>query len=171
MSVPSPFPLIRLGFSCVGPGLAAAALEGNGYLSLEGPSFLNLPKLSEKAKRLMKGKNFAFVATLNKDGTPQLTPTWVDTDGKNVLINTTLGRQKNKNVTRDPRITVGVFNHADPYEYVSVSGKVVRKVTGKAARDHIDMLSMKYRGEPKYHAYGPDDSNRVILVIRPSKSA
>ncbi|MDA4133438.1 MAG: pyridoxamine 5'-phosphate oxidase family protein, partial [Thaumarchaeota archaeon] len=63
-----------------------------------------MAELSEKAKTLLKGKNFAFVATLNKDGTPQLTPTWVDTDGENVLVNTALGRQKAKNVTRDPRV-------------------------------------------------------------------
>jgi len=127
-----------------------------------------LADLSEKAKRLMKGKNFAFVATLNKDGSPQLTPTWVDTDGENVLINTTLARQKNKNVTRDPRVTVGVLDHVNPYDYVSISGKVVKKVTGKAADDHIDKLSMKYRGAPKYKRRDPDEE-RVILMILPTK--
>jgi len=130
-----------------------------------------LAELSEKAKKLLKGKNFAFVATVNKDGTPQLTPTWVDTDGKHVMVNTTLTRQKNKNVTRDPRVTIGVLDLGNPYEYVSISGKVVKKVTGKAAADHIDKLSMKYRGQPKYHPDAPDDANRVILMIRPTKSA
>jgi PPOX class probable F420-dependent enzyme len=130
-----------------------------------------LAGLSERAKKLMRGKNFAFVATLNKDGTPQLTPTWVDTDGKYVLVNTTLTRQKNKNVTRDPRVTIGIFDQSNPYEYVSISGKVVKKVTGKAATDHINMLSMKYRGEPRYHPDAPDDAERVILMIRPTKSA
>jgi PPOX class probable F420-dependent enzyme len=129
-----------------------------------------LAELSERAKKLLKAKNFAFVATVNKDGTPQLTPTWVDTDGKHVLVNTTLARQKNKNVTRDPRVTIGVFDMANPYDYVSIKGKVVKKVTGKAATDHIDMLSMKYRGEPKYHPDAPDDAKRVILMVRPTKS-
>ncbi|MDG7022677.1 MAG: pyridoxamine 5'-phosphate oxidase family protein, partial [Nitrososphaerota archaeon] len=58
-----------------------------------------MPKLSEKAKKLLEGKNFAFVATLNKDGTPQLTPTWVDTDGENLLVNTALGIPEVPSVT------------------------------------------------------------------------
>jgi PPOX class probable F420-dependent enzyme len=128
-----------------------------------------LAELSEKAKRLMKGKNFAFVATVNKDGSPQLTPTWVDTDGENVLVNTALGRQKTKNVKRDPRVTVGIFDLANPYDYVSVSGKVVKSVTGKVADDHIDKLAMKYMGSPKYSRRDPSEK-RVILMIRPSKS-
>ena len=126
-------------------------------------------ELSEKAKKLLKGKNFAFVATINKDGSPQLTPTWVDTDGENVLINTALSRQKEKNVTRDPRVTVGVFDSSNPYDYVSIRGKVVKKVTGKAADDHIDMLAAKYTGASKYGGRSPGEK-RVILMIRPSKS-
>lgn len=129
-----------------------------------------LPELTEKAQRLLKGKNFAFVATLNKDGTAQLTPTWVDTDGANVLINTALGRQKARNVTRDPRITVGVFDMSNPYDYVSITGKVVKKITGKPAEDHIDKMSMKYRGVPKYRKTDPSEK-RVILVVRPTKGA
>lgn len=128
-----------------------------------------MAELSGKAKKLLKGKNFAFVATINKDGSPQLTPTWVDTDGENVLINTALGRQKNKNVTRDPRVTVGVFDSANPYDYVSISGKVVKKVTGKPADDHIDKLAMKYTGASKYSGRDPSEK-RVIFIIRPSKS-
>jgi PPOX class probable F420-dependent enzyme len=129
---------------------------------------LNLAELSEKAKRLLKGKNFAFVATLNKDGSPQLTPTWVDTDGENVLVNTALGRQKTINVTRDPTVTVGVFDQSNPYEYVSIRGKVAKQVKGKEADDHIDKLSLKYTGAAKYRRTSPGEK-RVILVIRPSK--
>ncbi len=124
--------------------------------------------LSEKAKRLIKGKNFAFVATLNKDGSPHLTPTWIDTDGENVLVNTALGRQKPKNVGRDSRIAVGVFDLANPYDYVSISGKVVRRVTGKEAEDHIDKLSEKYTSVRKYKRNNPNEK-RVMFVIRPAK--
>jgi PPOX class probable F420-dependent enzyme len=131
---------------------------------------LAMAELSEKAKRLLTGKNFAFVATLNKDGSPQLTPTWVDTDGKNVLVNTALGRQKARNVARDPRVTVGVFDMSNPYEYVSISGKVAKRVTGREAEAHIDKLAMKYRGTPKYQKRDPSEK-RVLLVIRPSKGA
>ena len=129
---------------------------------------MNLAPLTEKAKRLLKGKNFAFVATLNKDGSTQLTPTWVDTDGENVLVNTALGRMKAINVTRDPRVTVGVFDQANPYEYISIRGKVERQVMGKEADDHIDKLALKYTGATKYRRSSPDEK-RVILVIRPSK--
>lgn len=161
--------MIRLGgWLGLCPKPTQAAL-GKRLTHPQGRMLLTLAKLSEKAKKLLKGKNFAFVATINKDGSPQLTPTWVDTDGENVLVNTALGRQKNKNVTRDPRITVGVFDINNPYEYVSISGKVVKKTTGKAADDHIDKLSLKYRGEPKYKRWDPNEK-RVIFTIRPSKS-
>lgn len=131
---------------------------------------LTLAELSEKAKRLLEGKNFAFVGTLNKDGTPHLTPTWVDTDGKNVFINTALGRQKPRNVSRDPRVAVGVFNLDNPYEYVTISGKVVKQVTGKEAEEHIDKLAQKYTGEKKFKRNHPNEK-RVLLVIRPSKES
>ncbi len=127
-----------------------------------------MAKLSDKAKRLLTGKNFAFVATLNKDGSTQLTPTWVDTDGENVLVNTALGRMKTINVTRDPRITVGVFDQANPYEYVSIRGKVAKQVKGKEADDHIDKLALKYTGATKYKRSAPGEK-RVLLVIHPSK--
>jgi PPOX class probable F420-dependent enzyme len=129
---------------------------------------LTLAELSDKARRLLEGKNFASVATLNKDGSPQLTPTWVDTDGENVLVNTALGRQKTINVTRDPRVTIGVFNQSNPYEYVSIRGKVAKQVKGKEADDHIDKLSLKYTGAAKYRRTAANEK-RVILVIRPSK--
>jgi PPOX class probable F420-dependent enzyme len=161
--------LIRIGEKMgVAPEASQAAL-GKRLTHPRGRTLLTLAELSEKAKKLLKGKNFAFVATINKDGSPQLTPTWVDTDGENVLVNTALGRQKSKNVTRDPRVTVGVFDINNPYEYVSISGKVVTKTTGKAADDHIDKLSLKYRGEPKYKRWDPKEK-RVIFTIRPSKS-
>ena len=96
------FPLIRLGGGAPTPG-SHRLQRGNGYLTLAGRRLSTLAELSEKAKRLLKGKNFAFVATVNKDGSPQLTPTWVDTDGENVLVNTALGRQK----TRTSRGTPG----------------------------------------------------------------
>lgn len=127
-----------------------------------------MAKLSEKAKRLLVGKNFAFVATLNEDGSPHLTPTWVDTDGENVLINTTLDRKKTKNVTKDPRVAVGVFNLSNPYEYVSVSGRVAKRIAGKEAENHIDKLASKYTGAKKYTRSDPNEK-RVILVIPPSK--
>ena len=127
-----------------------------------------LAKLDEKTKKLLLGKNFIFVSTINKDGSPQLTPTWVDTDGENVLINSALGRQKVVNVARDPRVAIAVVNHENPYERVSIKGKVVEEITGKAAEDHIDKMSLKYTGEPKYRRNAPGEK-RVLLVVKPLK--
>jgi PPOX class probable F420-dependent enzyme len=128
-----------------------------------------MAELPEKAKRLLKGTNFAFVATVNRDGSPQLTPVWIDTDGENVFVNTAIGRQKAKNVARDPRVAVGVFDHANPYDYVSINGKVAKQITGKEADDHIDKLASKYTGAKKYGSRAPSE-RRVILVIRPTKT-
>jgi PPOX class probable F420-dependent enzyme len=162
--------LIRLDGSLRMSASPSTAPFGETVISPPARVAIDLAKLSDKAKKLLNGKNFAFVATVNKDGTPQLTPTWVDTDGTDVLVNTALGRQKAKNVTRDPRVTVGVFDTANPYEYVSISGKVAKRVTGKAADDHIDKLAMKYMGAAKYPRRDPNEK-RVILVIRPTKDA
>ena len=127
-----------------------------------------MPGLDDKARALLKGNNFAFLATINKDGTPQLTPTWVDTDGDNVLINTALGRKKVRNLARDPRVAVGVLDHTNPYIRVSIRGKVVNQLVGKTAEDHIDKMSFKYTGAKKYRRTPAE--KRVLLVIEPLKS-
>lgn len=122
--------------------------------------------LDENARKLLEGKNFAFLATINKDGSPQVTPTWVDTDGKNVLINTALGRKKAENTSRDPRVAVGIVDQANAYQRVSIQGRVVKRVEGSEADDHIDKMSLKYTGNAKYSMRAPGEK-RVILVIEP----
>ena len=115
-------------------------------------------------KELATGKNFAALTTLFGDGHPQTQIMWVDADDEHVLINTEVHRQKYKNVQRDPRVTVTVFDAANPYHYAEVRGRVVEEVRGDAARTHIDDLSDKYMGAP----YGaPIQSERVILKILP----
>ncbi|MDA4135116.1 MAG: PPOX class F420-dependent oxidoreductase, partial [Thaumarchaeota archaeon] len=129
------------------------------------PGFFGMTKLNDKAIALLRGKNFAYVATLNRDGSPQLTPVWADTDGKNVLVNTAVGRVKEKNIARDPRVAVATYDVTNPYSWTSVDGKVVKKITGKRADDHIDSLSFKYTGNKKYQ--GKPKEKRIILVIAP----
>src|SRR5215204_6428991 len=92
------------------------------------------------------GQNFAAVTTLLPDGTPMTQPLWVDANDDNLLLNTETGRQKHRNITRDPRITVTMWDAADPYRYVEVRGVVSDTVTGQEARAHIDELSRKYTG-------------------------
>ncbi|MGA2664930.1 MAG: PPOX class F420-dependent oxidoreductase [Nitrososphaerales archaeon] len=123
-------------------------------------------KLNDKALGLLKGKNFAFLATINRDGSPQVTPVWVDTDGSRVLVNTALGRAKEKNVSRDPRVALAVADAANPYSYLSIDGKITGKTTGERADDHIDSLSYKYTGNKKYQGRTPKEK-RVILSIEP----
>ncbi|MCL5412300.1 MAG: PPOX class F420-dependent oxidoreductase [Candidatus Marsarchaeota archaeon] len=118
-------------------------------------------ELPPKAKELIDGKNFASVATLMKDGSPQVTTTWVDRDGDTVLINTTENRVKIRNVRRDPRVAIGIYRLTDPYDAVYIRG-VVREITRQGAEEHVDRLSQKYVGTD-YRQHG----DRVILRIEP----
>ena len=111
-----------------------------------------------------EGKNYAAVSTLLPDGAPQTTPTWVDADDDHLLINTEVHRQKFRNVSRDPRVTVTIWNAEQPDEYRELRGEVTGTVRGPEARDHIDQLSQKYEG----HDYAkPVRSERVILKVAP----
>ena len=89
-------------------------------------------QLTEPIARLFQGKNFAFVSTLMKDGSPQITPTWVDIEKNNeysILVNTAEGRIKHKNLSRDPRLAISVINGGNPYEMVTIQGKVIEQIT------------------------------------------
>ncbi|MGI0079742.1 MAG: PPOX class F420-dependent oxidoreductase [Nitrososphaerales archaeon] len=122
-------------------------------------------KLPDQARKLLDGRNFASVATLMRDGSPQVTPVWVDREGDVVVINATMKRQKYKNLKRDPRVALDVFDQSNPYSKVVIRGKVV-EMTKEGAEAHIDKLSMKYNNNPKYpnHSLGEP---RVIIRIEP----
>ncbi|MEM0147033.1 MAG: PPOX class F420-dependent oxidoreductase [Candidatus Micrarchaeaceae archaeon] len=117
--------------------------------------------LPDKAKKLIDGKNFANIATLMRDGSPHIAVTWVDRDGDYILINTTNDRVKYKNVVRDPRVAISVFDMNDPYDALFIRGKVV-EVIKEGAEEHIDKLAQKYIGM-NYRQHG----NRVVLKIEP----
>ncbi len=123
--------------------------------------------LEPNVKSLAQAKNFAAFSTLLPDGQPMTHVMWVDADDEHLLINTEVGRQKFRNVSPDPRVTVTVIDAASPYHYVEVRGEVVETVRGQEARDHIDQLSHKYTGGP----YDPSaiQTERVILRIAPSR--
>ena len=104
-----------------------------------------MAKLNEKQASLLLDKNLAVVATIRPDGTPQVTPTWVDWDGEHVLINTAEGRWKPKYLRRDPRVSVFVLDPDDPYNWVAVTGKA--ELTHEGAEEHIHKLSRKYLGQ------------------------
>jgi PPOX class probable F420-dependent enzyme len=107
--------------------------------------------------------SLCFIATTMPDGSPQLTQTWVDTDGKHILINTVEGFQKVRNVERDPRVAVSVADPADTRRYFSVRGRVVDATTEGGA-EHLNKLSQRYLGMD-YPAFGGGGQTRVILTI------
>jgi len=117
--------------------------------------------------QLLTGKNFGFVATLMKDGSPQITPTWIDFDGKSILINTAEGRIKQKNVSRDPHVDISIVDQNNPYNMVTVRGKVIEQ-TSNGADDHIDKLAKRYLGVDKY-PFSSQNEKRVILKVQPEK--
>jgi PPOX class probable F420-dependent enzyme len=122
--------------------------------------------LDEDVRTLATGRNFAAMTTLFEDGTPQTQVMWVDADETHLLINTEVHRQKFRNVERDPRVTVVVIDHENPYRYTEVRGRVDEVVRGPQARDHIDACSQRYFGRD----YPTEiHSERVILRIAPDR--
>jgi PPOX class probable F420-dependent enzyme len=126
--------------------------------------------LSEPILKFFKNRNFAFVSTINKDGSPQVTPTWIDLDEKNglILINTAVGRLKQKNATRDPRVSISmVDSQNNPYSMITIKGKVIEQ-TKDGADEHIDKLAKMYLNSDRYPAHSPN-VKRIILKIKPEK--
>ncbi len=124
-------------------------------------------KLNEKAVRLIEAKNFAFLATLLPDGTPHVAPVWVDHDGDLVLVNTEMGRVKQKNTAKDPRVSISVADQNNMYDRVVIQGRVVSQ-SFDGAEEHIDKLTNKYTGAKKYQRSSPTEK-RVIIRIQPDK--
>jgi PPOX class probable F420-dependent enzyme len=124
-------------------------------------------RLPEDLVALMRQASQCFISTTMPDGSPQLTQTWVDTDGVHILINTVEGFQKVKNIRHDPRVAVAVSDPSNPSRYYSVRGNV-SNITTEGARDHIEQLAQRYLGTP-YPWYGGRDQTRLILTIEPHK--
>jgi PPOX class probable F420-dependent enzyme len=131
----------------------------------------NSNQITEEIAKLFQDKNFAFVSTLMKDGSPQITPTWIDIEKDaehSILINTAEGRIKHKNTSRDPRLAISIINGSNPYEMVTIRGKVTEQITQGVAEEHIDKLAKKYLGIDKYPFRSPREK-RVILKVKPEK--
>jgi len=127
-----------------------------------------MAQLSDSQVEFLKEPFIAQFATLMKDGSPQITPVWVDVsdDGERILTNSENGRVKVRNVRRDPRVAIGVYDPENNYSRVlNVRGRVV-EITNEGAKDHIYFLAEKYTGAKTYPAHNPD-SPRMILKIAP----
>jgi PPOX class probable F420-dependent enzyme len=115
---------------------------------------------------LFTKKAFGHLSTILKDGSPQTTPIWVDYDGRHLRFNSALGRVKDKNVRRDPRVAISLQDPDNPYRYLEVRGRVV-EITQDGADDHIEKLSQKYLG--KAYPYRQPGEVRVTYKVEPVK--
>ena len=116
---------------------------------------------------LFQKKAFGSFTTLFPDGSPQTTPVWVDYEGGKVIVNTALGRVKDKNVRRDPRVAITLIDPDNPYRYLEVRGKVA-EITEKGASAHIDKMAKKYLDKDKYPFAEPGEQ-RVLIKIDPER--
>lgn len=122
-------------------------------------------QLTDELLTLLRKPSICYIATTMADGSPQLTQTWVDTDGRHVLINSVQGYVKMRNIARDPRVAVTISAPDNPSRYFQVRGRVVN-VTTEGAVDHIELLAQKYLGTA-YPWYGGRDQVRAMIVIEP----
>ncbi|MGW2229574.1 PPOX class F420-dependent oxidoreductase [Streptomyces formicae] len=125
--------------------------------------------LSDQLKELLDSPVFISVATIQPDGSPQVSPVWVKRDGDDLLFSTTIGRRKEKNLRRDPRVTVLVQPFDAPYTYAEIRGTA--EMTTEGGQELIDELSVKYTGK-KYAEFNPaskDDNQRVVVRISARK--
>jgi PPOX class probable F420-dependent enzyme len=127
-----------------------------------------MASIPDKYLDLFKKPAFANLATVMPDGTPQVTPVWVDYDGRNIIVNTAEGRQKDRNLRRNPEVALAIMDPDNPYRYLQIRGKVV-EVTNNGADSHIDKMAKKYLGKDKYPFAQPGEK-RVLFKIVPEKT-
>ena len=123
-------------------------------------------KIPDNYLDLFEKKAFGMLATVMKDGTPQVTPVWCDFDGTYVRFNSAKGRLKDQNIRRNPNVAIAIQDPENPYRYLAVRGKV-EEITEKGADEHIDTLMKKYMNQDKYPYRQPGEV-RVIYKIRPT---
>lgn len=122
-------------------------------------------ELAASDRALLGAPNFAWIVTLNPDGSPQATLTWIDATETHVLVNTAAGRKKDRNVERDPRVTIAVQQVGDPYRWISIEGVVDEREIGPGAETHIRELARTYDGKD----WTPVDGQvRVRWHVRPT---
>ena len=120
-----------------------------------------------KLREILDRVAFAHLATLMPDGSPQVNPVWFEFDGRVVRINSARGRQKDRNMRRDPRVALSVQDPANPYHFVQVRGRVTR-IEEAGADEHIDRLAKRYLGVDRYPHRQPGEV-RVIYTIEPER--
>jgi PPOX class probable F420-dependent enzyme len=127
-----------------------------------------MERVPEEMHDLFERQTYASFATVMPDGTPQVTPVWIDLDAGHLLVNTARGRQKERNVRENPKVGLEVRDPDDPYRYVSVRGEVT-EVTEAGAVEHIDELARRYMDVDEYPNHGEERGPRVVIRIRPDR--
>ena len=123
--------------------------------------------MEQKAIDLFGAKNLVFIATVMKDGSPQVSPVWANYEDEHIMINTAEGRIKHKNILRDPRVAVSVVSKDNPLDMTTIRGKV-EEIISDYDYKHADRLTKQYMGRDHY-PFKRDDEKRIILKIKPDK--
>ena len=128
-----------------------------------------MAQIPADAQYLFEGVHFAHVATINHDGSPQVTPVWIDHEGDTVLMNTARDRVKDRNLRRDPRVSISIIDAEKPYQPLTIRGRAI-ELTEDGADEHIDKLAKRYLDEDVYPFRGEGEV-RVLVRIEPDKVA
>jgi PPOX class probable F420-dependent enzyme len=126
-----------------------------------------MAKLTESARAMLTGGNFGHLATVMGDGSPHVSPVWIDCENDHVVINTAVGRRKERNMRRDPRVALSVVDARDPYKELHVRGRVIEMVEGDEAWRHVDALNRRYHQTESQYPRRPG-VERVLVRIEPT---
>jgi PPOX class probable F420-dependent enzyme len=125
-----------------------------------------MAELSASARNKVDAPNLAFLATVMEDGSPQVTPVWIARENGNITFNTALGRVKEKNMRRDPRVAISIADKDDPYDKVCIRGRVVEIIEGEEADRQIDELAKKYLSRDEY-PWRNRAETRIKVIVEP----
>ena len=123
-----------------------------------------MAELNDKAQSLIGGPNLAFLSEVMEDGSPHVSPVWIELESGYLTFNTAIGRLKERNMRRDPRVALSIADKDDPYDKVDIRGRVVEIIQGEEAEDQIDSLAKKYIGQDTYPWRRPDEVRVKVLV-------
>lgn len=126
-----------------------------------------MARLTESVRAVLTGRNFGHLATVMEDGSPHVSPVWIDCDDDHILVNTAVGRVKERNMRRDPRVALSVADQSDPYHELHIRGRVVEMIEGEEAWLHIDAMNRKYHQTDRPYPRTPG-MVRVIARIDPA---